>query len=159
MSIVLKSKSKTCQSYLENKYTKIFYGLNLSYFILSISKIRGGKGIKPSEIIDFTKMYNKVKFYTFVGLPLMREAASTFQYCVKNTCLEFEDFMMIVDLKEFLYKAKIKFLDDKEYKTGHQISRCLRLSIMFSIVNLLIISIIFPLFLFSSPVVENSYPL
>lgn len=159
MSVVLKSKIKTCQSYLENRYTQVFYALNLSYFILSMSKIRGGKGIKPSEIIDFTSMYNQVKFYTYVGLPLIREAASTFQFCVKRTCLAFEDFMLVVDLKEFLYKAKIKFLDDREYKTGHQISRCLRMTIMFSIVNLLIISIIFPLFLFSSPTVESSFPL
>jgi hypothetical protein len=45
------------------------------------------------------------------------------------------------------------------YKTGHQISRKSRLTIMISIVNVLIISLILPLYLFSSPVMTKSYPI
>lgn len=94
-----------------------------------------------------------------MALPLVRETTSTLEYCVKKTCLKFTDFMLLNDLKAFMLKAKLKHMKNLIYKTGHQISRKSRLTIMFSIVNLLIVSLILPLYLFSSPVMKNSYPI
>lgn len=54
-----------------------------------------------------------------MAIPLIRETTSTLEYCVNKTCLNFDDFMLINDLKAFLHEAKIKHLDNIVDKTGH----------------------------------------
>lgn len=82
MKLNLRASTKTCLSYLRSTYAKTFYGLNLSYLYLSIRQIQGGKKIHGSEIINFNILLNKIKFYTFMALPLVRETTSTLEYCV-----------------------------------------------------------------------------
>jgi hypothetical protein len=101
MKLNFKTVNKTCLSYLRSSYAKMFYGLNMSYLLLSIRQIHGGKKIHDSEIVNFS-LLNKIKFHTFMALPLVRETTSTLEYCVKKTCLKFTDFMLLNDLKAFM---------------------------------------------------------
>lgn len=148
---------KNAQNYLQSTYAQIFYLLNVIYLTLSVQQIRTGKKLMKTNIINFRNIIKKIKFKTFMALPLVREVTTTFEYCVYGTCLKFTDFMLVNDLKAFMNVAKLKHLTNSLYPTGQQISRKIRLGIMFSVVNVLIISLVIPLYLFSNPKTSSAF--
>ena len=118
---------KKCRSYLNNPLSKIFYGLNMLYIFFSLKQVRAGRKLIRTTIVDFKSMANKIQFYCYLYIPLVREFTAVLEYCVQRTCINFNDFMLINDLKIDMHLAKIKALADSSYVTGKQISRTSRL--------------------------------
>lgn len=148
---------KTPLNYLDSTYAQTFYLLNVIYITFSLQQIRVGKKLIKTNIIDFRNLMKKIKFYAYIYLPLVREVTTTFEYSVHRTCLKFTDFMLLNDIKAFMNKAKLKHITNSKYPTGKKVSRTTRLGTMILVVNVLIIALVLPLFLFSIPKTTSSY--
>ena len=114
---------RACKSYLANRFSKVFYALNIAYLILGVLNIKGGKKYSNSDIKPFDNLFNKVKFWVVMFFPLIREATCTLEYFAVNTCLQFNDFLLVNDLRAFMYDAKIKFTSKLKNPVGKQVSR------------------------------------
>ena len=157
LPINLVDNIKKCRSYLNNPLAQLFYGLNMLYIFFSLKQIRAGRALINTRIMNFENIGQKIKFYCYLYIPLIREFTAILEFCVQRTCLNFTDCMMLNDLDVYMHLAKIKKMSEKAYKTGRQLSRNVRLGIMIGVVNLLILALVFPLFLFSNSNTTSSF--
>ena len=137
-----------CLSYNENRYTQVFYALNICYLITGMLQIKAGKPVHTSKIINFQKPLNKIVFKLFEIIPLVRETRVTFEYCATKTSLWFSDFILLKDLESLLQNAKMKFEGNMDSQTGKQVKRLLQNIICWVAILLFITVVAVPLFLF-----------
>lgn len=153
----LSEGKKNCKSYLQNSYSQVFYGLNILYLLFAIAQIRAGKSVSCTVIEPLEKLFYKAKYYITRNIPLLRETMIVIEYCAKKTSLNFTDFLLVVDITEFMHRAKLNHILDLKHPTGKAVSRILRLLIMVSVGLGLIIALVLPLFLFSEGNNKEAY--
>lgn len=137
-----------CKNYSENYLSMIFYLLNVVYIIICMLQIKGGKIFQVSKVINFTKLSNLIQYKAYGALPLVRETRMTFEYCATQTSLWFSDFTLLKELEFVLQDAKITHKGEMTNKTGKQLSRLMQNAICFTVIAVVIVLFVMPLYMF-----------
>lgn len=157
LKVLAEDTKVACKNYSENYLSMGFYLLNVMYLITCMLQIKGGKLLQITKVTDFTKIGNLLQYKIYGAIPLLRETRMTFEYCATHTSLFFTDFTLLKELEYMFHDAKIKQWTEMSRRTGRQLSRLLQNYICFTVIIIVIVLFVLPLFLFYNSNQETFY--
>jgi hypothetical protein len=149
LAFMCEESQPTCYSYNNMVISKIFYFLNICYIMVAVQQMRKGKLMAMPQYVDYSSLWDEVKYYLYYKPPILREICTLIEYSSQNTTLEIDDWLLCEDLKEYMINAKISHSTNEVKNTGELVQKAERVSMTMVILIVIVGMMIIPLFLFS----------
>lgn len=127
-----------------------FYSLNICYITLAILQIRGGKSFNLIKKKKTPIILKKLKYHIYHNLSLIKSGVKVLEFLAVRTCLRFTDFLLLVDLQQFMDYARLKNVSQSRNPVGRKVPNIKKLPLFLTFLLVILSMFILPLFIYTN---------